>query len=176
MEAVIVVNVNPWETRVAILENGRLAELLVEREQAVVGNVYKGVVENVVPGLDAAFVDCGMERNVFLHVADALEVDPLKQRNGRLPKISDVLQPGQELIVQVTKGPIESKGARATVRVSLPGRFVVLIKDGHGTIGISKKVEDEAERRRLRELAQRLRPKGWGVIVRTRAQGAGRRE
>ncbi len=169
----IVVSVDPWETRVAILEDDRPVELLVEREQAVVGNVYKGVVENVVPGLDAAFVDCGMERNVFLHVADALSVDPLKRRNGRLPKISDVVHEGEELIVQVTKGPIESKGARATVRISLPGRFLVLIRDGHGTIGISKKLEDDAERQRLRELAQRLKPKGWGMIVRTRAQGAG---
>jgi ribonuclease G len=176
IESVILVNVTPWETRVAILENDRLVELLVEREHAVVGNIYKGVVENVVTGLDAAFVNCGMERNVFLHVADALHVDPLKGREGRLPKISEVVHPGQELIVQVTKGPIESKGARATVRVSLPGRYVVLMRDGHGTVGISKKVEDEEERRRLRELAQRLKPPGWGIIVRTRAQGAGHRE
>ncbi len=167
---------NPWETRVAILDDGRLVELLVEREQAVVGNIYKGVVENVVPGLDAAFVDCGMERNVFLHVADALPVDPIKSRDGKLPRISEVLHQGQEIILQVTKGPIESKGARATARVSLPGRYVVLIRDGHGTVGISKKLEDEEERQRLRELAHRLKPKGWGMIVRTRAQGAGRGE
>lgn len=128
------------------------------------------------PGLDAAFVDCGMDRNVFLHVSDALAVDPVKTRSTHLPKISDVVKEGQELIVQVTKGPIESKGARATIRVSLPGRYVVLMRDGRGDVGISKKVQDDAERQRLRQLAQQLRPKGWGMIVRTRAQGAGRRE
>ncbi len=171
----IIVNVTPRETRVAIMEGGRLAELLVEREHTVVGNIYKGVVENVVPGLDAAFVNCGMERNVFLHVSDAVPYDPVKT-NGKLPRISEVVKEGQEIIVQVTKGAVESKGARATVRVALPGRYVVLMKDGRGGIGISRKIEDEQERQRLRRLALRYKPRDWGMIVRTRAQGAGARE
>ncbi len=172
----IIVNVSPWETRVAILEDGRLVELLVERERTVVGNIYKGVVSDVVPGLDAAFVDCGMERNVFLHVSDAVSVDPVKMHGGPMPKIGEVVKEGDEIIVQVTKGPLESKGARATVRVALPGRYVVLMRDGLGDVGVSKKVQDEEERERLRQIARRIKPKGWGMIVRTRAQGAGHRE
>ncbi|MBC7287170.1 MAG: S1 RNA-binding domain-containing protein [Armatimonadetes bacterium] len=116
----IIVNVGLWGTRVAIIEDGQLVELLTEREPTVVGNIYKGVVEDVVPGLDAAFVNIGIERNVFLHVSDALPYDPVKTDPGSLPSIRDVVREGQELIVQVTKGPIESKGARACVRIALP--------------------------------------------------------
>jgi ribonuclease G len=175
-QADIVVNVTPRETRVAILEGGRLAELLIEREKAVLGNIYKGRVENVVPALDAAFVDCGIERNVFIHVGDAVPYDPVKEGSPKLPRISEVLQKGQEIIVQVTKGPLESKGARATARLSLPGRFVVLTRDGQAGVGVSKKIEDETERHRLRDIAASVKPAGWGCIVRTRAQGAGRAE
>ncbi len=175
-QADIVVNVSPRETRVAILEGSRLCELLVEREQAVVGNIYKGRVENVVPALDAAFVDCGIERNVFIHVGDAVPYDPVKEGSPKLPRIGDVLQKGQEIIVQVTKGPLESKGARATARLSLPGRYVVLTRDGQAGVGVSKKIEDDAERHRLRDIAAGVKPAGWGCIVRTRAQGAGRAE
>jgi ribonuclease G len=172
----ILVTVAPQGTRVAIVENKRLAELLVERGQEVVGNIYKGRVADVVPGLDAAFVDCGMDKNVFLHVSDAVPYDPVKNPNGRLPKIAEVVQEGEEIIVQVTKGPLESKGARATTRLSLPARTVVLIRDAYGGVGVSRKIEDEQERQRLRELAGKLKPAGWGLIVRTRAQGASRRD
>lgn len=172
----IIVNVTPRETRVAILEDGRLVELLCERERAVVGNIYKGRVENVVPALDAAFVDCGIERNVFLHVADAVPYDPVKNGSPRLPRIKDLLHEGDEVLVQVTKGPVESKGARATVRLALPGRYCVLVRDGQAGVGVSKKIEDPEERKRLRDLAASLRPEGWGIIVRTRAQGVQRQE
>ncbi|MCX7598012.1 MAG: Rne/Rng family ribonuclease [Armatimonadetes bacterium] len=160
----------------AIVENGHLVELLCERGQAVVGNIYKGRVENVVPALDAAFVDCGIERNVFLHVSDAVPYDPIKNGSPKLPRIKDLLHEGDEVLVQVTKGPVESKGARATVRLTLPGRYCVLVRDGQAGIGVSKKIEDPEERRRLRDLAAELRPEGWGIIVRTRAQGVQRQE
>jgi ribonuclease G len=180
MASEIIVNVNSRETRVAILDDGRLAELLYDRGESVVGNIYIGKVENVVPALDAAFVDCGIDRNVFLHVSDAMEEEPTRQQmrhkmNG-FPPIKEVVKPGQEFLVQVTKGPLELKGARATRRISLPGRFLVLTCDGRGRAGVSKKIVDETERNRLREIAQELKPEGFGVIVRTRAEDAQRKE
>jgi ribonuclease G len=176
----IIVNVNPRETRVAILDDGKLSEIMYEREGSVVGNIYLGRVENVVPALDAAFVTCGIERNVFLHVSDAMEEEPTRQQmrhkmNG-FPPIKEVVKNGDTFLVQVTKGPVELKGARATRRISLPGRHLVLTHDGRGRVGVSKKIDDEAERTRLRDLAQSVKPEGFGVIVRTRAEGAQRKE
>ncbi len=179
-ETDIVVNVGTHETRVAILEDGRLVELKLEREAEVLGNVYKGRVENVVPGLDAAFVDVGLSRNVFLYVGDAIPENgggPRRgPRRGPLPKIADVVREGQEILVQVTKSPIGKKGARATCRISLPGRYLVLMVHGGKKVGVSKKIEDEAERDRLRKLAEKLRPPEYGLIVRTQAEEAAQRE
>ncbi len=176
MKTDIIVDVNPRETRVAIVEDGRLAEYKVEREQQVVGNVYMGRVENVVRGLDAAFVDVGIDRNVFLHVSDALTEEPtrrqMRHKMGSFPPIGEVVKKGQEIMVQVTKGPMELKGARATRRISLPSRYLVLVADGRDKAGVSRKIEDDRERHRLRELAQKVKPKGFSVIVRTRTEGA----
>lgn len=171
MKIDIVVDVGPQETKVAIIEDDRLAEYKFEREQEVVGNVYLGRVENVVSGLDAAFVDVGIDRNVFLHVSDAMTKEP-RRRNSRLPRIGQVLSKGQEIIVQVTKGPMEVKGARATRRVSLPSRHLVLMADGKNKVGVSKKIDDDKERKRLRELGRKVKPDDFSLIVRTRAQGS----
>ncbi len=173
----IIVDVDERQTRVAMLQEGRLAEVLYdqEEEERVVGNIYLGRVSDVVPGLDAAFVDCGIEKNVFLHVADAIQPEPPK-RSGHTPPISSILSSGQQIMVQVTKGPLASKGARATRHISLPGRYLVLMPESSTKVGVSKKIEDEAEQKRLRNLASRARPDGFGVIVRTQAEGADYKE
>jgi len=176
----IIVNAAAPRTRVAILEDGKLVELLLESEERVVGNIYLGRVENVVRALDAAFVNCGIERNVFLHVSDALEVEPtreqMRHKMEAFPPITEVVKEGDEFLVQVTKGPVNEKGARATRRLALPARHLVLLADGRGRIGVSKKIENEAERARLRALAAKVKPEGFGLIVRTRAEGAEKKD
>ncbi len=163
-----------------MLENGRLVELKLDREGAVLGNIYKGRVVNVVRGLDAAFVDCGIERNAFVHVADALPEEPSRRQMTRkmesLPPIGQVLREGQELLLQVTKGPVGAKGPRGTCRISLPGRYLVLMAQGGTKVGVSKRIEDEQERERLRALGEKVRPDGYAIIIRTRAEGAGQKE
>ena len=180
MDTDIIVNVNGPRQRVAIVEDGQLAEVLLEGDSRVVGNIYLGRVENIVPGLDAAFVDCGIDRNVFLHVSDALITEPsraqMRRKMESFPPIGEVVKPGDEFLVQVTKGPVDAKGARATRRLSLPSRNLVLMNDGRGKVGISKKIEDEEERARLRELAVSSKPEDFGMIVRTRAEGADQKE
>lgn len=175
----IIVNVADEETRVAVLEDKTLVELYIERSlsQRLVGNIYKGRVENVLPGMQAAFVNIGLEKNAFLYVEDAVpnrhhlegaeskEKDPL----GRLT-INDVLKVGQEIVVQITKEPIGTKGPRVTTHLTLPGRHLVLMPCVE-YIGISRRIEDETERERLRTIAEKLKPPGMGVIVRTVAEG-----
>jgi ribonuclease G len=176
----ILANVTQRQTRVAILANGRVAELMVERGERVVGNIYKGRVENIVRGLDAAFVECGLEKNVFLHVSDALTEEPprhkMRRKMDSFPPIGEVVTKGDEFLVQVVKGPLEDKGARGTRRVSLPGRYLVLMTDSTEKVGVSKKIEDDHERKRLRDLGHEVRPEDFGIIVRTRAQGATKKE
>jgi len=170
----IIVNVDTRETRVAVVENAKLVELHVEREERVVGSIYKCKVANVLPGMDAAFVDIGLERNAFLYVADVLaEADedmPSSKREARDVHIKDVLKVGQEVLVQVVKGPRGTKGARVSTRISLPGRYLVLMPESEN-IGISRKIEDAGERDRLRRIAENIRPLGFGLIVRTEAEG-----
>jgi len=175
----ILVNVGERETRIAVLENGRLVELHVEREERVVGGVYKGRVSNVLPGMDAAFVDIGLERNAFLYVGDILFEDtsgrgggdgaPVR-RTSRDIRIKDVAKPGQEILVQVVKGPRGTKGARVSTKISIPGRYLVLMPEGDHQ-GVSRKIEDARERDRLKRIAEQLKPKGFGLIVRTEAEG-----
>lgn len=179
----ILANASARETRVAILEDGRLTEFMVEHAERIVGNIYKGRVENVVPGLDAAFVNCGLEKNVFLHISDLLPEDQgggrtsrAKARRAAGTRITDLVKKGDELLVQIVKGPLGDKGSRGTCRISLPGRYMVLMTDATEKVGVSKKIEDEAERRRLRELGQEVRPDEFGIIIRTRAQGATKAE
>ena len=168
----ILMNVDDRETRIAVIEQGRLMELFVEREERVVGGVYKGRVCNVLPGMDAAFVDIGLERNAFLYVGDVLfeTKRSSERRTSREAKIQDVVRSGQELLLQVVKGPRGTKGSRVSTRISLPGRYLVLMPDGHH-IGVSRKIEDAGERSRLRRCVESLRPEGFGLISRTEAEG-----
>lgn len=164
----IVVNVEREETRVGILEDGVLAELYIERvgSQRLVGNIYKGIVENVLPGMQAAFVDIGLEKNAFLYVGDIIyEDEKISTKN-----IRDVLKVGQEIIVQVVKEPIGTKGARVTTQLTLPGRYLVLMPTVD-YVGVSRRIESESERERLREIAENIKPKNKGLIVRTVAEG-----
>jgi ribonuclease G len=128
--------------------------------------------------LDAAFVDVGLPRNVFLYVGDAIPEDGKRRRlrGTALPKISEILHAKQELLVQVTKSPIGKKGARATARISLPGRYLVLMANSGRKVGVSKKITDEQERERLRQLGEKIRPEEYGIIIRTQAEGVGQKE
>lgn len=161
------------ETRVALLEDSELVELYIERpKRSVAGNVYLGKVSDVLPGMQAAFVDIGLEKNAFLYVDEVVAPEGLEN----LPKreISALLKPGQQLMVQVVKDPMGTKGARVTTEITLPGRFLVLMPFSD-FVGVSKKLPDE-ERDRLHEIIQSSIPAGMGVIVRTVAQGASERD
>lgn len=170
----ILVHAYDEDTTVAVIEDRKLVEIYFERTiyQRTVGNIYKGRVENVLPGMQAAFVDIGLEKNAFLYVEDASPQD--MGYNGEKPEqkisINDVLKEGQEIVVQVAKEPFGKKGARVTTHITLPGRYVVLMPSVD-YVGVSRRIETEEERERLRKLADELRPKGMGVIVRTVAQG-----
>jgi ribonuclease G len=158
-------------------------ELRFERGERVVGNIYKGLVQNVLPGMDAAFVNIGLERNAFLYVGDILpeggdadEPTPTPKRSElRKRNIGELLKVGQEILVQVIKAPRGTKGARVTTRITLPGRYVVLMPEGSG-LGVSRKIEDRAERERLRQIGQKLHPPGFGLILRTESEGKTEKE
>jgi len=179
----LVVSADPGQTRVALLENSVLVEFLVERpdQRRTVGDVFKGKVTAILPGIQAAFLDIGMEKGAFLHVSD-LNPDPDEydlegeeesrsghSRGPRIP-IEEQLKKGDELLVQVMKEPIGTKGPRVTAQITLPGRFVVLMP-GMDHIGVSRKIEDRTERTRLRKIIQTHRPEGCGVITRTVGSG-----
>lgn len=153
-------------TRVALLENRVPMEVDFETDQEIclVGSIFKGRVENVLPGIEAAFVDVGVGRNAFLYVNDVLS-----DRAGRARSIREMLRPGEEIIVQVAKDPLGNKGPRVTMRVNLPGRFLVLMPTVNH-VGVSRRIEDEEERGRLKDAVMSLRPPGMGVIVRTAAR------
>jgi ribonuclease G len=187
MPSKMLVECDAYETRIAILEEDRLAEVHLERahHRGVVGNIYKGRVTRVLPGMQAAFVDVGLGRDAFLYVADVLpalpseERDELEGSNGgeieELPatpmaSIDSLLRPGQELLVQVTKDPLPNKGARVTTHVTLPGRFLVLLPSVRH-VGVSRRIEDEAERARLRALLEDLGSDAGGLILRTAGEG-----
>jgi ribonuclease G len=160
---------DPDETRVAILEDDELVEFYVERaRKSVVGNVYLGRVKDVLPGMEASFVDIGLEKNAFLYVDEIVVPEGLEG----LPKrdIQTLLRPGQQVMVQVTKDPMGTKGARVTTEVSLPGRFLVLMPFSEA-VGVSRRLPDE-ERERLHKAIETLKPAGVGIIARTAAAGA----
>jgi ribonuclease G len=172
----IVVNVGEEETRVAVLEDKVLVEIYIERSinQRLVGNIFKGRVENVLPGMQAAFVNIGLEKNAFLYVEDALPSNS-PEGSGQAgytlgANICDILRQGQEIMVQIVKEPIGTKGPRVTTHITLPGRFLVLMPTVD-YIGISRRIESERERERLKDLANRVKPEGMGAIVRTVAEG-----
>ncbi len=162
----IVVNVVPEETRMAILEDNELMELSVERtlQDHIVGNIYKGKVQNVLPGMQAAFVDIGYEKNAFLYIGDGLPKDAVKS----IVK-PEAFHVGQNVLIQIVKDAIGTKGPRATTHLTLPGRYVVLMPTVD-YIGISRRIERAEERERLKKLADKICPKGMGLIVRTIAQ------
>jgi ribonuclease G len=164
----IIINAGEEETRVAVLENKLLAEVHIERAvgQRLVGNIFKGRIENVLPGMQAAFVDIGLEKNAFLYVEDALS--PVKT-NGQ-NSITDVVKKDQEIIVQIVKEPFGTKGPRVTMHLTIPGRYAVLMPTVD-YVGISRRIEDEKERERLKEFARKVKPAGMGIIMRTMAEG-----
>ena len=185
MKKEIIINASTTETRIAMLEEGELVELFVERPQneRTLGNIYKGIVRKVVPGMQAAFVNFGGETDAFLHFSDVADVGrtngnvstPIVEMEvlnaaGARSTVRAPLKNGQEIIVQVIKEPIGSKGPRVTSQVSLPGRFLVLIP-GQNDAGISRRITHLDERRRLRSIARSVRPKSFGLIVRTVAEG-----
>src|SRR5438552_7706313 len=196
MRKQVMVTVDRGETRVAILESKgalpqqgsssrrgrsrktpapdsgswRVAELYIERRgrRSIVGNIYKGRVDNVLAGMEAAFVDIGLEKNGFLHVDEIVlpEVQTQRRARGRRggPRISDLLKPGQEVIVQATKDQLGTKGARLTMEISIPGRYLVYVPNGDG-LGVSRRLPD-SERERLRRLASKLKLGQGGLIIR----------
>jgi ribonuclease G len=185
----LVINTTSHETRISLLENGHIAELYIERnrELGIVGNIYRGRVIRVLPGMQAAFVDIGLEKAAFLYVADVLDEmeavehyvevghrhDQHSEETGEerppLPPIEELLQEGQEILVQVAKEPLGTKGARITSHISLPGRNLVYMPTVDH-VGISRRIENEEERDRLKHLIDVMRPEGTGFIVRTVAE------
>lgn len=180
----LIVNVTSKEKRVAYLENNVVCEVYYERakEVAYVGNIYKGKVQRVLPGMQAAFVEIGMEKAAFLYVSDVNEelgdVDASDEEKEAKPRkrwrdrqqIQDLLRPGQDVLVQVARGPISTKGARVTSHISLPGRSVVYMPTWD-KIGTSRRIGNDEERRRLRDIIRRYRPEEGGFIVRTASEG-----
>ncbi|CAN5273394.1 hypothetical protein BH18ACT14_BH18ACT14_00050 [soil metagenome] len=174
VEKEIYVSVEVGEQRVAILEEGKAAEVYLERRgrRSIAGNVYKGVVDNVLPGMEASFVEIGLPKNGFLYVDEIVVPELEGKRHGR--RIQDLVQRGQEVLVQAVKDPMGTKGARLTTEISLPGRFLVYTPFGDG-IGISRRLED-AERDRLKAISKTLDVGDGGIIVRTAAEGASQEE
>ncbi len=184
MSEELLVNVSPTETRVALVENGFVQEVHIERTQSkgFVGNIYKGKVVRVLPGMQAAFVDIGLERAGFIHAADIAPLDDegMEERGGEVADIRSLVREGQELVVQVTKDPISSKGARLTTHLSVSARFLVYMPFTRHT-GISTRIEDEEERERLKNLVQEVdadirQQEEGGFIVRTVAEGVNKEE
>jgi ribonuclease G len=165
----LVVSVDVGEQRVAVLEDGRVAEVYLERpdRRSIAGNIYLGQVDNVLPGMEAAFVEIGLEKNGFLYV-DEIVGPELERGHGR--KIQDLISKGQQILVQAVKDPMKTKGARLTTQISLPGRFVVFVPQGEG-LGVSRRLDDD-ERQRLKDILKKLELKTGGIIVRTAAEGA----
>ena len=166
----LLVSVDAGEKRVAVLEDDQVAEVYLERPErrSIAGNIYLGVVDNVLPGMEAAFVEIGLEKNGFLYV-DEIVGPELEGRKGAR-KIQDLIQRGENVLVQAVKDPMKTKGARLTTEISLPGRFVVYVPHGEG-LGVSRRLEDD-ERNRLKAVLKEHAPKTGGVIVRTAAEGA----
>ena len=190
MSEELLINVTPQEIRVALVDNGVLQELQVERSghRGLVGNIYKGIVRRVLPGMQAAFIDVGLERTAFLHAADiqGAESEEELQQEGEtdietrnihahdLRSVSTLLHEGQEILVQVIKDPLGSKGARLSTRITLPGRYLVYMPYSP-RIGVSSRIESPEERSRLKELLKSLLPEeeAGGFIIRTLAEGVG---
>ncbi len=182
MKNEIVINSTSSEVRIAILEDGNLTEIYIEHpeNERMIGNIYKGIVENVIPGMDAVFINIGQEQNAFLHFSDIsdsnnlykgiIEVESEDEEVGSEKKAVEKIKERDEIIVQVTKEPFGTKGARVTTEFSLPGRFLVLVPNANN-VGVSKKIESFAEKKRLKSVAREIKPNGFGLIIRTVAEG-----
>lgn len=185
----ILINVTREEMRVGLLEGGQVVEFYIERKRdaSLVGNIYKGKVVKILPGMQSAFVDIGLEKAAFLYVDDIMtEVEDyapfieeeeksspteiFSKKRRRLLPIEEIIQEGQEILVQVSKNPIGSKGARVTSYVTLAGRYLVLMPNVEH-IGISRRIADEDERTRLKAIVENIKPKGYGLIIRTASEG-----
>ena len=171
----ILISSDPWENRVAILEEGRLAEIYVEREERVIGSIYKGKVVNVLPGMGASFVDIGLGRNAFLYVDDInktpLNIGDVEVTSGRTGyTITEKVSRGDDVLVQIVKEPRGLKGARVSTNISLPGRYLILMPTGKFS-GVSRKIESADERNRLKTIMKAIRPDGMATVVRTAAGG-----
>ena len=166
----LLISVDVGEQRVAIVEDDRVAEVYLERPErrSIAGNIYLGTVDNVLPGMEAAFVEIGLEKNGFLYVDEIVVPELEGKRHGK--KITDLIARGQQILVQAVKDPMKTKGARLTTEISLPGRFLVFVPQGEG-LGVSRRLDD-AERTRLKDIIKKLDVKEGGVIVRTAAEGA----
>src|SRR5688572_10828206 len=167
----LLISVDVGEQRVALLEDDRVAEVYLERPErrSIAGNIYLGTVDNVLPGMEAAFVEIGLEKNGFLYV-DEIVVPELEGKRHHGKKITDLIARGQQIMVQAVKDPMKTKGARLTTEISLPGRFLVFVPQGEG-LGVSRRLDD-AERARLKDIIKGLNAKEGGIIVRTAAEGA----
>ncbi len=184
MTSRLLIESDPHQTRVAVIEDDRLTEIYLERhrQRGVVGNVYKGRVSRILPGMQAAFVNIGLERDAFLFVGDVREalasMDALAEADPQtgefpvpeLPPIEELLQQGQDLVVQVVKAPLPNKGARITTEITLPGRYLVLVPTVP-SLGVSRRIRDPEERERLRGLLEGLEKAEHGLIVRTAGEG-----
>ena len=183
MSKQIVVDINAHQTRVAVGENGEMTEIYIESlgRERIVGNIYKGRVQNVIPGMQAAFVDIGLEKNAFLYAGDILvdksdlEFPDQKTKPEIQANIKDMVKPGQEIMLQILKEPVGNKGARVTTHITLPGRTLVLMPTVN-YVGVSRRIDDEQERERLRSIIERIKPENTGVIVRTVAVGKSEEE
>lgn len=189
MSSEILINITRGEARVGLLEGGQVVEFYVERkrEAGLVGNIYKGKVVKILPGMQSAFVDIGLEKAAFLYVADIQadtdeyaplfdyeDKDPMDfihKRNRSGLTIEDIIQEGQEILVQASKDPIGSKGARVTSYLTIPGRYLVLMPNVEH-IGISRRIADEDERNRLKAIVENIKPEGYGLIIRTVSENA----
>ncbi len=178
MVSEIIADVGIEETRIALLEDKELVEIYIERTNSkrLVGNIYKGKVSSVLPGMQAAFIDIGYEKNAFLYIGDAIAQKEFSEDEDdvytdmRDCSISEILRPGQEITVQVIKEPIGTKGPRVTTHITLPGRHLVLLPNADYT-GVSRRIENDNERSKLKKIAEELKPKGMGLIIRTASEG-----
>ncbi|WKX26279.1 ribonuclease G [Tatumella ptyseos] len=176
MTAELLINVTPSETRVAYLDTGILQEIHIEREakRGIVGNIYKGRVSRVLPGMQAAFVDIGLDKSAFLHASDIVPhtecVAGEEQKKFHVKNISELVRPGQDLMVQVVKDPLGTKGARLTTDITLPSRYLVFMP-GASHVGVSQRIESETERTRLKQAVHQYCDEQGGFIIRTAAEG-----
>lgn len=170
----IVVHRTHKETLISVVENNRLVEVFIEpvEDRSIVGSVYAGVVENVLPGMQAAFVDIGLEKNAYLYIEDVVSKALLSEVREKDKKISikDYVKRGQPLMVQIKKAPVDSKGARVTLDITLPGRYLVVMPHNN-YVGVSKRITDATEKNRLKTLAENLMHDGRGIVIRTVAEG-----